>query len=453
MVCALVRDALPPFAYGLVALTLSGALVAIPLLGELAWLLRSDEAADWVETLPARRAELRIARTLHLLCVLWLLALGSLVPAALFAPSSTELVPRILLPLCGLGLATAIAALLLVVQGVVGGRAEALLVLFQTLVVVGVVVGLIAGIRRVPELAHVTGLGTARGLWAYPPAWFAAPLAASQPGEPARWWLPAGAFAAALLVLCLSPAPRAVARGTRGWLDLVLRPARALATRAWVRRDERGIFDLVYDALPREREVILRTYPMIGIPLAFLIVAASGDGQSSQSREDLLALLLFTAAIYLPILLTHVPASASHAARWLHESAPVPAGAVVTGTVKALAVRFLLPLYLALGLLAWFQAGPTFALRLTPAGALASLLVLRRLYRVCVRDLPLSISPDQVRTDLDWLGLLGGLAMFLTVLALVASRVLTSFLASAALVLALLALDAVLQRRTRRELG
>ncbi len=450
MVCGLVRDALPPFAYGLVALTLSAALLAIPLLGELAWLLRADEAADWVETLPALRGELRIARTLHLLAILWLLALGALVPAALFAPAATELLPRLGLPLCGLGLATSLAAAVLVVQGLLGGRAEALLVLFQTLVVVGVVVGLVAGLHRIPELAGVTGLDAAPALWAYPPAWFAAPLASA---EPARWWLPAAASLLALLVLGLAPAPRQVARGTRDWLDVVLRPARSLATRAWVRADERGIFDLVYDALPRAREVILRTYPMIGIPLAFLIVAASDAASSSQSRADLLALLLFTAAIYLPILLTHVPASASHAARWLHESAPVPAGAVVTGTIKALAVRFLLPLYLALGLLAWFQAGPAFALRVTPAGALASLLVLRRLYPICVQDAPLSIPPDEVRTDLDWLGLLGGLALVLTGLALVTSRVLTSFPASAALVLALLALDALLQRRTRRTLG
>ncbi len=38
-----------------------------------------------------------------------------------------------------------------------------------------------------------------------------------------------------------------------------------------MRKGERGTFDLVWDALPLEREFVLRTYPMFGIPLAFLV--------------------------------------------------------------------------------------------------------------------------------------------------------------------------------------
>ncbi len=145
--CLLVRGALPPFAYGLVALTLSGALVCIPLLGELGWLLREDEAADWVEALPARPLELKLARTAHILLVLAFLSAGALIPGALLAPATTGLVGQLALPFLGVGLATALAAILLLAQGILGGRAEGLLVLLQTLVIVGVVVGLVAGLR------------------------------------------------------------------------------------------------------------------------------------------------------------------------------------------------------------------------------------------------------------------------------------------------------------------
>jgi len=426
VLCGLVGDALPPFAFGVFALSWTAALLALPLLGELGSLLRADEAGEWAAALPVAPHELRISRALYLLTCLYALALASLVPAAFFAPESTDLLSRCLLPLCGLGLATLIAALLLAVQSFLGGRAEGLLIGVQTILVVGVIVGLVAGLGRVPELARLPTLGdeTAGFLWAYPPAWFAAPMASAE-GEPSRLWLPLGAWILSLAGLLLLPEPRTVPRARREpWLAFLLRPARTVATRLWCRKDERGPFDLVYDALPRERDVVLRTYPMVGIPIAFLLVALGGESDSA-SRRDFLCVLLFTAPIYLPVLLTHVPASASHAARWILEGAPVPEGAVVAGTLKAVAVRFVLPLYLALGLIAWIQAGPTFALSFTPIGFLVSILVLRSLHRVCVDEPPLSIPTDRVKTDLDWISLLAGQALALTLAAVLASRFLT----------------------------
>ncbi len=97
--CGMVRDRLPPFAYGVFALSIMAALVAIPLIGELGWLLRRDEAEEFVTALPVRARELRLARTLHLLLLLGVLALGSLVPAAALAPANADLLPRLALPL------------------------------------------------------------------------------------------------------------------------------------------------------------------------------------------------------------------------------------------------------------------------------------------------------------------------------------------------------------------
>lgn len=441
--CGLVEDTLPPFAYALFALALSGALVALPLLGELGWILREDEASEWIGSLPVRTREIAIARTLFALVVLAALTLAALLPAVLLGPHGTSIALRAALPLLGLGQALFVAALLFLAQALLGGRAESLLVLLQTLVVVGIVVGLVAGLEHVPELARLAHPGADRPAWlaALPTAWFAAPFDGR-----ASWSTlgsPIAVTIASLAVLALAPAPGHAQR-TRGepLLARLLRPARRLATRAWVRAEERGSFDLVYDALPREREVVLRTYPMIGIPLAFLVLAATGTETADGTRRlDLVALLIFTTGIYLPILLVHVPASASHRARWILDGAPLAPHALAGGAIKALALRFLLPLYGLLGILACFELGPVAALRLVPAGALASLAVLRRLYPICVEDSPLSIAPERVKSDLDWLGLLGGLAVILVAMALVASRLLTTIPSALALVALLLVVE------------
>lgn len=420
--CALVRDVLPPFAYGLFSLGLAALLVAIPLIGELGWLLRRDPAGPWVAALPIRSVEIKIARSLHLGIMLWVLSMGSLLPAALFAPEATEPLARLCLPLLGLGLVTLVAALLLGVQNLLGERAEGLLIAFQTSLVVGVVLALVTGIKSIPDMARMPILGDEHAgfLWFVPPAWFAAPLAGAE-GQPARWWLPILVGLLSLVALLALPAPLASRHVRTPWLSVLLAPVRRLAQRLWLRRDERGVFDLIFDALPREREVVLRTIPMLGIPLAFLVIAANGDLTDSK-RTDLLALLLFTAGIYLPILLTHVPASASPRAAWLHQTAPISQGALVSGTIKALAVRFLVPLYAVLGFIAWYQAGPEVALQLTPAGFLVSLFVLRRLHAICVQDAPLSVLPSEIRFEMDWFGVLGGLSMMLLLLAILASR-------------------------------
>ena len=67
----IIRDHVTPFAFSLCALTLSAALVAIPLLGELGYLLRADPSSEWIEAQPIKPRELRAARTLHLLITLF----------------------------------------------------------------------------------------------------------------------------------------------------------------------------------------------------------------------------------------------------------------------------------------------------------------------------------------------------------------------------------------------
>ena len=423
VLCGLVAGLLPPYAYAVVALSASGALIALPLLGEFGMLLRRDPAAGWVEALPVRRHELRLARTAVLLVLVGALSLAALLPAAWLAPDSIGLPGRALLVALGFAQALFLAAALLALQSALGERAEGLLVLLQTVLIGAIVLGFVLGLRHVPALIEVRRPRDAADAIAFlPPAWFAAPFAdaGSRGGALSRAG-PLVATAFAIVVLALAPLPPATrARRTGSAIARALAPVRALATRAWVRRSERASFDLVFDALPLEREFVLRTYPIVGIPLAFLVAASRGE--PGTTRDALLAVLLFTPVTYLPILLVHVPASASAAARWILDTAPVDAADLASGARKAIVVRFLVPLYALLFALAWSQAGLDLALRLALPGALLSVLLLRRLYAVCVPDPPLSVLPSDVRADLDWTGVLIGLAIGSTIAAVLAYR-------------------------------
>ncbi|HED65138.1 MAG TPA: hypothetical protein ENJ09_06230 [Planctomycetes bacterium] len=441
--CALIGGVLAPFPYAISALTLCVASVAIPLLGELGWILRRDAAHEWVAALPVRSFELRLARTAHLLVVLFALALASLVPAAVFLPDGSPGHAFLTLPLLGLGLVSLLASFLLAIQNLLGERAEGLLIGVQTVLVGAVALGVILGVRFLPTLAHLGedggGLG---GLLLFPPTWFALPFADGA-GTRATWWpsLTAGAVGlAVLLALPPAAAPRAV---RTPWLAILLTPLRTLATRSWVRREERGIFDLIFDALPREREVVLRTVPMIGIPLAMLAFSSDEGGARS---SDLMALLLFTVPIYLPILLTQVATSATPRASWLHRTAPIRPEAVAEGTVKALTLRFLVPLYAVLATVAWARADLATSLRLAPPAFLLSVLVLRRLHSACVFAPPLSVAPSETRFDQDWIGLLGGLALGLAGIALAVSRLVT-LPGSIGLAVLLIAIEGITERR------
>ncbi|MFN0242533.1 MAG: hypothetical protein ACKVWV_06540 [Planctomycetota bacterium] len=443
LLCGMVSSELAPFSYALFALSLCAGLLALPLLGDFGALLRSDPAAEWIEALPVSALELRIARTLSILLLIGVLSAAALLPAVVFAPAGT---PVVGLFVAGLGQALFVTAAILTAQSVLGRRAETALVAFQTVLVAGVVVGALIGLRSVSALARIAEPGTLGG-WVsfYPPAWFATPFA-SVPDGFASLAPALGATLAAAAALAFIPLPPATrARRTGGALSFVLEPARSLAARIWVRRGERATFHLVFEALPLEREFVLRTYPMLGIPLALLGVGV-GDS-SGNDREALIALLMFTPAIYLPILLVHVPATASAGARWLLDSAPLPREALDEGAIKAVAVRFLLPLYALLAIVAASFAGPSFVVRLALPAFLVSVALTRILYAVCVKEPPLSTAPDEVEFKLDWAGILMTLAIAMTILSLVAYKFVTTVTAGLVVSACLLIAELALARR------
>ncbi|MFT7670280.1 MAG: hypothetical protein ACI8X5_002988 [Planctomycetota bacterium] len=448
----MVRGDMSAWGYSLFTLSLGAGLVAMTLLGEFGSLLREDPAAAWADALPASAFERRAGHALAVLVLLTMLSVGVLLPAALLAPSEMDVAARALLLLAGAGQAIALGSVLLALQALFGERIEGVLVLVQTTLVVAAVTGLLNAPGMVPTmLAFEEGTQAWPSLlsW-FPPSWYASavspgPAGAALPGTALVF---GGTLLALALLFWLPPATNNRSRKSATLLTRALSPLRSLATKFWIAPDERGPFDLVYDALPLERDFVLRTYPMIGIPLAFLVAGADTDG--GQGMQDLLALLLFTPAVYLPVLLAHVPVSSSPEARWILEGAPIHPEAIEGGAIKALAVRFLLPLYLLLTSLAIYFAGPLFALRLALPGALTTMICLRLLYPRCTLAMPLSTSAADIEVRHDWTGFLLSLAMGLTLLAITAQRMITSLGSTLALVGALLAVEYALGRRERK---
>lgn len=450
VVCGLVRGEVPPFAYALVALSTAAALVAIPLLGELSRLLVADETGDWIRAQPVRAIELHLARTAHLLIALGVLSLGALVPAALLA-KDFSIGARLALVALGLGQSIVLAGALLAVQSVLRGRAQALLVLVQTALFLGVLLGASAGLKLVPGMREWTSPDAAPNLAYFLPAWFAAPLSTIS----AQGWASFAAPLSVLLALAgLVAIPAPDARRSHAGSSLLgglLAPARALAVRFWVRGRERATFEWLFDALPREREFVLRTYPLLAVPAAFLWISASGE--SPAAKQGWLALLLFIPGAYIPLLAAHVPGSDSHRARWILDTAPIDDVEVRNGAIKALAVRFLLPFYALLFAIGCLLGGWALMAKLALPALVAAVIVLRVTWRRCVTMSPLSVAPDEILVSQDWLGLLATIAGVLALIAVLASRVVTGPLHAIALAALALALEWRLDRRSRAALS
>lgn len=441
LLCGLVRDELGTWGYSLCALAFNAALAAIPLLGDLGAVLRRDAAQAWIEAQPVTRRDLACARAIHAALLLLLIASASLLPAALLMRAGLE--PRLALFGVGLAQVAGLAAALVLAQRALGGRAEGWLVALQTALVVAVLVGLVVGLRQLPLLRELSAQAAplpAPIAW-LPPAWFAAAL---HENAGIAWRLfPLAAALLALAALLFAPTPTDLpARAGGGLLDRALAPIVALARRAWTSAGERGAFELVAVALPREREFALRVYPLFGLPLAFLVLG--GRDAPHARAEAFAALLLFSVVVYLPVLLAQVPCSDSASARWLQDGAPVSRAEIESGACKALVARFLVPLYAALFALVAATVGLDFALRVTPPAFLVAALALRKLYAHCSRELPLSIAPSELDAPFDAAGMLGALAFGAALAAAAAWKLLANPLAASAacLVLALATLVA-----------
>ncbi len=416
---AILRGEVTAFAFALAALCVSAISVALPLLGELAPLLGDDESGEWLRAQPVSRAEVRIARAVHLAALLGGLGLAAALPWCVMAPGWT-VATRVALLLGALGQSFALAAFFVALRALGRGRANWLLVLVQSTLWSVAILGAVFGPRWALRVASADDLPEMLARFA-PPARLAQWIAAIHGAAGAAGGVAATSLAAslgaliafallALVSLLLLPAPEDGARlrsfSATSWL---LQPLKRLAARGWLRRGERASFDLVFDALPLEPEFLLRAYPLLAIPLGFVFVGLRQE--PGRQRETLLALLLFLPCMYLPLLVAHTPLSRSAASRWILETSPARRTDIDRGAMKAVALRFVLPLYVLLSACCAGLSGWHFCLRLAPLALAAAWLTLRACWSTFARDLPLAVDPKDVHIDMNWFGPLGGIGL------------------------------------------
>jgi hypothetical protein len=135
----------------------------------------------------------------------------------------------------------------------------------------------------------------------------------------------------------------------------------------------------------------------------------------------------------------------------LIELAPVPRAALDNGALKAVVIRFLAPLYAALGVVAAAQGRIEVAIELAPIALLVALLAARLVWPACVNDLPLSTPPEDVVVDHRWGNLLLTLGIVAAILAALATMLVTSSLRSLAVIALLAACELGFDRAWRRQ--
>jgi hypothetical protein len=108
---------------------------------------------------------------------------------------------------------------------------------------------------------------------------------------------------------------------------------------------QRAPFRFVEAALPAERDFAVRAWPLGFAPLALL---AAGADPATEHGRGLYALACFAPAAYLPVFMTFVPTTATPAARWVLDAAPLRARDEAIGARWAVFVRVVVPLQLAI---------------------------------------------------------------------------------------------------------
>lgn len=203
---------------------------------------------------------------------------------------------------------------------------------------------------------------------------------------------------------------------TTKWLPWVS----GLLTRSAV---ERGVFELVYRILGRDRKIRLKIYPAFGYMAVFGMIFMM------RSNEDLATtwvnlpytqyhlMLLYLTFMVLQVALYEVPYSDDFKASWIYFAAPLGSpGVILSGMIKAVCTRLFLPGYAVV-------SSVVFAIWGAPAiddiviAFLNNLIMVMLLATINKKKLPFSIAPDVktqsgnlVRSILSFL-VIGGLGL------------------------------------------
>jgi ABC-2 type transport system permease protein len=192
---------------------------------------------------------------------------------------------------------------------------------------------------------------------------------------------------------------------------------------------ERGAMEVVYRILGRDRKIKLKVYPAFGYIPIFGIVFLFRDQKSLMETWQTLPeshyylVLIYLTFMIVQIAIFEISFSDEFKASWIYFSAPVEKpGEILSGMIKAIFVRLVLPGYIVIAAVVIFIWGISVVDDLV-FGLLNNYLMMLTMAMISKRHLPLSMAPSTrsqsgniARSMLTFLllGLLGLTHYFLT---------------------------------------
>ena len=173
---------------------------------------------------------------------------------------------------------------------------------------------------------------------------------------------------------------------------------------------ERAAFAFTWRVTGRDRKFKLKTYPQLGFGLAY-VVAMSVQGQSFGRSGFFYLFALYFAGLYVMVAQYQLSVSDNYKASWVYGSAPIrQPGDLLSGSLKALIIKLLMPFYVLLAGYILFRYGTD----KTPDVVLAffnSLIMLISAALLTTRRLPFSVAPDALKQNNTARGLLVSLVL------------------------------------------
>ncbi|GAB3643919.1 hypothetical protein [Spirosoma arcticum] len=161
---------------------------------------------------------------------------------------------------------------------------------------------------------------------------------------------------------------------------------------------ERAAFAFTWRVTGRDRKFKLKTYPQLGFGLAYVIVM-SVQGQSLGRSGFFYLFALYFAGIYVMVAQYQLSVSDNYRASWVYGSAPIrDPGDVLSGSLKALIVKLLMPFYLLLAAYILFRYG-TDKITDVVLAFFNSLIMLMSAALLSTRHLPFSVEQDALKQN------------------------------------------------------
>lgn len=176
-----------------------------------------------------------------------------------------------------------------------------------------------------------------------------------------------------------------------GWLDQVS---------DWITTTplERAAFAFTWRVTGRDRKFKLKTYPQLGFGLAYVVVM-SVQGQSLGGSSFFYLFALYFAGIYVMVAQYQLSVSDNYRAAWVYGSAPIrEPGEVLSGSLKALIVKLLMPFYFLLAAYILFRYG-TDKINDVVLAFFNSLIMLMSAALLSTRHLPFSVEQDALKQN------------------------------------------------------